>query len=109
MSENRARFPIAVMCRVLGVSPSGYYAWVRERLWALKLLPIDYEQCCIDRLNAPRNCGHRLRFERDGSVANDPKPTWFAEIITAEGRLGMLVGPQVKRPEVAVTRHLLPA
>ena len=26
MSENRARYPIAVMCRVLGVSPSGYYA-----------------------------------------------------------------------------------
>ena len=26
MSENRARYPIAVMCRVLGVSPNGYYA-----------------------------------------------------------------------------------
>ena len=25
MSENRARYPIAVMCRILGVSPSGYY------------------------------------------------------------------------------------
>lgn len=30
MSENRAGYPIAVTCRVLGVSPSGYYAWVKR-------------------------------------------------------------------------------
>ena len=30
MSENRARYPIAVMCRVLDVSPSGYYAWAKR-------------------------------------------------------------------------------
>ena len=30
MSENRASYPIAVMCRALGVSPSGYHAWVKR-------------------------------------------------------------------------------
>jgi putative transposase len=30
VSENRARFPVAAMCRVLGVSESGYHAWARR-------------------------------------------------------------------------------
>jgi len=30
VSENRASYPIAVMCRTLGVSPSGYHAWVKR-------------------------------------------------------------------------------
>jgi putative transposase len=30
VSENRAVHPVATMCRVLGVSPSGYHAWTRR-------------------------------------------------------------------------------
>jgi putative transposase len=30
VSENRACYPIAEMCRVLDVSPSGYYAWAKR-------------------------------------------------------------------------------
>jgi putative transposase len=30
VSENRAVHPVATMCRVLGVFPSGYHAWTRR-------------------------------------------------------------------------------
>ena len=30
MKENQANFPVSRMCRVLGVSPSGYYDWLKR-------------------------------------------------------------------------------
>jgi putative transposase len=38
VSDNRACYPIAVMCRILGVSLSGYYAWVKRAVCARALM-----------------------------------------------------------------------
>ena len=41
MSANQAMFPIATMARVLGVSPAGYYAWLRREPSARARADVD--------------------------------------------------------------------
>lgn len=57
MSVHQAQYPIATMCRLLGVSPSGYYAWLKRPL--SKREPEDHALC--ERIKMIRVAGaHHL-------------------------------------------------
>jgi putative transposase len=58
MKANQAAHPIATMCRVLGVSASGYYAWQRRAASARRLK----DQALVDQIRAV----HRRSRGRDG-------------------------------------------
>ena len=48
MKANRATYPIATLCRVLGVSPSGYYAWLPRPRSARRVL----DAALLERIRA---------------------------------------------------------
>ena len=52
MSENRARYPIAVMCRVLDVSASGYFGdWKVVKEFVARRASRD-GRACVERADA---------------------------------------------------------
>ncbi len=48
MKANRANYPVATQCRVLGVSPSGFYAWLNRALSARRVL----DEALLERICA---------------------------------------------------------
>ena len=65
VSAHQARYPVATMCRVLGVSTSGYYAWRRRG-------PSRHAQ------------ENRELLERIGEIHADSRETYGAPRIHAE-------------------------
>ena len=54
MSENQATFPVTALCRTLGVSTSGYYAWRNRE-------PSDRKRADDELLEAIREVHNRSR------------------------------------------------
>ena len=67
MTANRADYPVAMQCRVLGVSPSGYYAW-------------------LDRPASARRVTDEVLLERIGAIHRESRSTYGAPRIHAELR-----------------------
>ena len=77
MRANQARFPIAKVARLLGVSPSGYYAW-RDRELSPRKQYDAFLKACISNIHhqSRGTYGKRLAFTPNlpptasGSVAS---------------------------------------
>lgn len=74
MKANRANYPIATQCRVLGVSPSGYYAWLSRPRSA---------RCVIDEALL-----ERIRAIHRESRGTYGAPRIHAELVDEGWRIG---------------------
>jgi putative transposase len=73
-SENQAAYPIATMCRLLGVSSSGYYAWVQRWL-----------SC---RAQADAELSEQIRTAHAGSHGTYGPPRIYPELASQGVRAG---------------------
>ena len=100
MTAHQAVHPIATMCRVLGVSPSGYYAW-RER-------PLSRRARADMKLSAEIQAIHREsrgtygvpRIERHFTAAG-PDQLWVADITYVPTWAGSCIWPSSSMRGVA--------
>jgi putative transposase len=74
VSQYQAVYPIAMMCRVLGVSPSGYYAWVNRRPSA--------------RAQLDATLTEKIRTAHAGSDGTYGSPRIRAELVAQGLRIG---------------------
>ena len=74
MRANQAHFPVATMCRVLDVSTSGYYAWLKR---------CESAQSCRDR-----ELGQRIREVHEASRGIYGVPRIHAELAEEGVRVG---------------------
>ena len=71
---NRARYPVATQCRVLGVSPSGFYAWLKRA---------PSKRCVIDEA-----LFERIRAIHSASRGTYGAPRIHAELLDEGWRIG---------------------
>ena len=74
IAEDEVAFPVAVLCRVLGVSPSGYYAWARRPASA--------------RAHRDEELGARVRAAHAASKGRYGSPRVHAELCANGEKVG---------------------
>lgn len=94
MKAHQAVWPIATQCRVLGVSPSGYYAWLKRPMSARQKSNNELGETLCDLHKASRGTYGRPRLQADlrdlGIFASDKR-------VAREMRVQKLIGASRRR------------